>query len=554
MLSRTPGIALAVMLAALAALAASQLAPAGRLAYELPDGQKITNTDMPVLTASCDGKQFAYCTENGIYVCTGNPIRARLLPGTKGAPVHPCFSPDGNWLVYWSRSHGLMMKVAVAGGDPAPLLFVRGPISGVDWYARDAIAYSLYTGSILEVSANGKRPKSILDTDFGVAFPQMLPGGRSVLYSSSSSGKSKDGKILVRSLKSRESKVVCPGYGARFLPSGHLVVRSPDSSIHAIPFDLDKLEATGAPIPILKDEAAGMTSTQFAVSDSGPMVYIPDDSGILSPGKMNLVWVNRDGKETPLETPPDYYLDARISPDGNRLALILKTGSFKTIKVWDFVNRRMTWIASAADARGLLWTADGRHLICQMSSDDANFDIISRPADGMGDAEKLASAPKKAYVLFWAKNDQDRTLAVMDGASREQPPQVSPDGKWVAYWSGESGRSEIYVSPFPDVRSGKWVVSDGGTYPLWSPDGKELHYRYLESIMAVPLETGSGFKPGKPRALLWRPDIPAADGKPGRFFWDISADGRRFLMAKPVQPMHRIHRVANWLELIRDSK
>jgi Tol biopolymer transport system component len=193
---------------------------------------------MPVLAVSRDGKQFAYCTEFGIYVCTGNPARAKLLAGTKGSTMHPCFSPDGSWIVYWSRNEGVLRKIPVAGGNPVPLRGVNGPISGVHWSADNAIVYSLHAGNILQVSANGKNPRSLLSTDYGTVFPQILPDRQSLLYSISRSGELKDARIMVASVKSGETKELCAGLGAWYLPSGHLVYRSPDNTVLAVPFNL----------------------------------------------------------------------------------------------------------------------------------------------------------------------------------------------------------------------------------------------------------------------------------------------------------------------------
>ena len=146
-------------------------------------------------------------------------------------------------------------------------------------------------------------------------------------------------------------------------------------------------------------------------------------------------------------------------------------------------------------------------------------------------------------------------LLPVQGGVGEYPPQISPDGNWVAYWSNESGRSEVYVRPFPDINKGQWLISSGGgNCPLWSPDGRELFYRNEESVIAVPFETGLDFKLGTPQALFWKYNALASDDKPYLPIWDISPDGKRFLMAKPSQSLHRIHLVANWRELIRDSK
>jgi eukaryotic-like serine/threonine-protein kinase len=560
MIRKTPGIALAVMLAALAGLAASQLRPSGSkqtgpLEYELPDYQQFTNTDTPLLAVSRDGKQFAYCTSRGIYLCSGTPLTARLISGTEGAQTQPFFSPDGNWIGYRSINNGILWKIPIAGGRPIPLRGITSPVSAIHWFASDSIVYSRYGGSIEQVSANGKNSKTLFNMPSGLAvYPQILPDGDSLLYTETSAYGLADAKIVVRSLKSGQWKVVCQGYGAQYLSNGHMVFRTVDNTVFAVPFDLNKTEVTGKPTPILQSVWDNGTM-QYAISETGTLVYIPDDSASLSAGLFNLVWMSRDGKEEPLAAAPNAYTYARISPDGTRAALTVKTGDKRSIWIWDFGRKTMVRLTTEADASGPLWTLDSRSIVYRASADGVNSAIFRKAADGTGEVETLASATNNNYFLYWSKDGKQLTLLPVQGGIGEYPPRISPDGNWVAYWSNESGRSEVYVRPFPDVNKGTWLISaGGGNGPLWSPDGHELFYRDGESVIAVPFETGPDFKLGTPKALFWKYNTLSGDDKPNLPIWDISPDGKRFLMVKSVQPLHRIHLVANWRELIRDSK
>ena len=175
MIRKTSEIALAVMLAALAGLAAVQLRPPdstqpGPIEYALPDYQQFTNTNTPLLAVSRDGKQFAYCTPRGIYLCSGTPIAARLISGTGGAPTQPFFSPDGSWIGYRSYPDGMLWKIPIAGGKPIPLRGISGLFSGIHWFAADSIVFSLGGGSIVQVSANGKNSKTLVDVSSGSMF------------------------------------------------------------------------------------------------------------------------------------------------------------------------------------------------------------------------------------------------------------------------------------------------------------------------------------------------------------------------------------------------
>jgi eukaryotic-like serine/threonine-protein kinase len=553
-------IAAAVIMAALAGLAASQLRPSesrqtGSLEYELPDYQQFTKTDKPLLAVSRDGKQFAYCTSRGIYLCSGTPLVARLISGTGGAPTQPFFSPDGNWIGYRSDNSGVLWKIPIAGGNPIPLRGITGSVSGIHWFAADSIVYSRYGGSIEQVSPNGKNSKTLFNMPSGLAvYPQILPDGDSLLYTETQGTGVVDAKIVVRSLKSGKWKIVCQGYGARYLANGRLVYRTVDKSVLAVPFDLGRLEVTGKPTPILQsvwDNGA----MQYAISDTGTLVYIPDDSASLPAGQFNLAWVNRDGKEEPIATPPNAYTYVRISPDGTRAALTVKAGNNRSIWIWDFSRKTMVRLTTEADASNPLWTLDGRDIVYQSSTDGVNSGVFRKAADGTGEVEKLASATNNNYFLYWSKDGKQLTLLPVRGGVGEYPPRISPDGNWVAYWSNESGRNEVYVRPFPDINKGQWLISQsGGNGPLWSPDGRELFYRDAESVIALPIETGPDIKLGKPKALFWKYNALSNDGKPNLPIWDISPDGKRFLMVKPVQPLHRIHVIANWLELIRNSR
>jgi eukaryotic-like serine/threonine-protein kinase len=558
MARKTPEIALAVVLAALAGLAAAQFTPSGSrhtgpLEYELPEYQQFTNTDTPLLAVSRDGKQFAYCTSRGIYLCSGAPLVARLISGTGEAPTQPFFSPDGNWIGYRSNRDGMLKKIPIAGGKPIPLRGISGPVSGIHWYTADSIVYSSGGGSIVRVSANGKNGKTLFDAPSGLAvYPQILPDGDSLLYTEAQVTSIADAKIVVRSLKSGQQKVVCQGYGARYLSNGHLVYGTVDKAVLAVPFDLRRLEVTGKPIPMLPhiwDNGA----MQYAISETGTLVYIPDDSASLPAGQFVLVWVNRDGKEEPLAATPNAYTYVRISPDGTRAALTVKTGDTKSIWIWDFGRKTMVRLTTETDASGPLWTLDSRSVVYCASTDGVNSAVFRKAADGTGEVEKLASATNNNYFLYWSKDGKQLTLLPVQGGIGEYPPRISPDGNWVAYWSNESGRSEVYVRPFPDVNKGNWLISaGGGNGPLWSPDGRELFYRNGESVIAVPFETGLDFKLGTPKALFWKYNTLSGDDKPNPPIWDISPDGKRFLMVKSVQPLHRIRLVANCLELIRN--
>jgi serine/threonine-protein kinase len=236
-----------------------------RFEYELPEGQQLSTTASP-LAISPDGKILVYSTSNGLYLRSVDELAGKLIPGTEGSSQQPFFSPDGKWIGYFSG--GQLKKISINGGAPVTLCGVP-QIRGAWWSSDDTIVYGQYppTGPIMRVSANGGSPEPIIKQKAGpLMFPQILPDGESVLYTEYIS--LTQAKIMVHPLKSGEPKELFAGQFARYLPTGHIVYGLANN-LFAIPFNLDKLETSGGPVPVVE-------SIDFsAVSDSGTLIYIP---------------------------------------------------------------------------------------------------------------------------------------------------------------------------------------------------------------------------------------------------------------------------------------
>jgi len=530
-------------IAMLLTFAALQLAarPEKRFEYELPAYQQINDAGLSVLAVSPDGRQFAYCTTGGIYICSGNPLIAKLLPGTHGAPVQPFFSPDGKWLGYFSQREGLLKKIALEGADPFPLRNT-GPVSGAHWVRDDSIIFSRNGRSMVQMSANGKNLKVLFDVPSGLAvYPQLLPDGDSLLYTLTQTGRDADPKICVRSIKSGQERTIWAGSKGQYLASGHLVYKTSDNSVMSVPFDLQRMEATGAPVTLAQN-VWNNGSLQFAVSGAGTVVYIPESPGKITSRQSNLAWVTREGKEERLDVPADRYSYAKLSPDATRLALTIADGERRGIWIWDLIGKKMTRLSEDANAGNSFWTLDGRYVVYRTAQNKTNFDIVRKLWDGTGGIEKLASIPQKDHLFYSARTDTELTILNMPGTNNPYPPQVSPDGRWIAYTSDETGKNEVYVSPFPELTQRKCVISvAGGTNPLWSPDGREIFYRYAEAVISIPIQTAPVLRTGKPLSLFWMPDASASQDSgappPG---WDISPDGKRFLVIKAVEKYRKI--------------
>jgi Tol biopolymer transport system component len=468
-------------------------------------------------------------------------------------------------------------KIAISGGAPVTLCDVTY-FAGASWGADDKIVYAEYLKGIKRVSANGGTPELIVK---GAAYhPQLLPDGKSLLFNFGDAPY----KIIVQSLQSGERKELFAGDTARYVPTGHIVYAL-GNNLFAVPFDLKTLKVTGGPVSVVEGiwRDAPDNAPQYAVSDAGTLIYILGQTNAVAAGQRTLVWVDRKGKEEPIAAAPNDYRSPRISPDGTRVALTIYTGQKSDIWIWDLARETMTRLTFNEASDGPLWTPDGKRIIFVLSA-DKKIVICSKAADGTGEDEKLGSVTELAGAIPWSWSGDGKTMVTIDawkGRSTgvgavtmeggfkwrsllanakywQVVPQVSPDGRWMAYASNESGQNGVYVRPFPEMNKGKWQVSvAGGTGPLWSPDGRKLFYRNGDAVMAVDVQTEPIFKPGKPETLFRGPYSPltSQDGHP----WDISPDGKRFLMmkeagstAKPAaEAPRKINIVVNWLEELK---
>jgi serine/threonine-protein kinase len=400
--------------------------------------------------------------------------------------------------------------------------------------------------------------------------PMILPGGKALLYTLA--GSASAAKIMVRSVNSGEPKELIAGARPVYLPTGHILY-SQGNTLFALPFDLDKLAAAGQPRAVVQN----VRPQQFSVSNTGTLAYIPYVSA-----QNMLVWVDRAGKEEPVGAPDNAYAFPKISPDGTRLALAV-AGENTDVWVVDLSSKAMTQLTfdKATDYQPI-WTPDGKEVLFWSGRESDVGGIFSKNADGTGKDRKLISYPDRT-LLPWALSKDGKTLVVVDTPdvystgdisivsmqgnhprkpllqqkdAYETQAKLSPDGRWLAYVSNESGALEVYVSPFPDVDKGRWKVSAaGGVSPLWSPDGRELFFfgEGDRSVMAVAVETGQGFSASAPKKLFSRTPYVGGGSTPGTP-WDIHPDGKRFLMMKtvPSTSPQKVAIIVNWLDQLKN--
>jgi serine/threonine-protein kinase len=306
----------------------------------------------------------------------------------------------------------------------------------------------------------------------------------------------------------------------------------------------------------------------LSVSADGTLAYVPGGASV---NVRTLVWVDRQGREEPLPTQPRPYSWVRVSPDGTRVAMEVQDGENTDVWIHDIARRTQTRLTFGPEPdRFPFWTPDGRRIVWSSGSD-----LVWKPADGTGQVERLATSNTPLFPSAWSRDGStllaggtapsvDILALPMEGRRELQTliatefnegrPAISPNGKWMAYFSNESRRFEIYVRPFPNVDDGRWQISTGGgTSPVWSPDGRHLFFRNGDAMMTVPVNTDGVFTAGTPE-LLFRGTYVSDEGGAGRVH-DISPDGKRFLMIKEggerTETRPHIIVVLNWFEELR---
>jgi Tol biopolymer transport system component len=578
-------LGLAVLVAAVVAglavwrLKPSPPLPVTRTVINVPPGQQLAGLDSgPALALSPDGTQLAYVARQGatqqLYLRAMDSLEARPMPGTEGA-TNPFFSPDSKLVGFFAG--GKLKKVSVAGGASVTLGDVANP-RGASWGSQGVIAFSASTTSLLqELPDAGGAPQPLTHFDKGEnshRWPEFLPGGKAVLFASGVGGGFNGAQIAAQSVATGERRnLVQGGTNPRYAPTGHLVYAQ-GGNLMAVPFDPQRLAVTGSAVPIVEGVVQSVAgNSQYSFSAAGSLVYVP---GSVQSRRTTLVWVSRNGGEKPLPAPAHNYEWPRISPDGRRLAVtILEDGS----QIWLYDLSRETLTRSTFEGNvniGPLWTPDGKRITFRTNKEGAADHSFWQLADGSGGLEQLTTGEYNESPSSWSPDGQ--LLAFMEtnpttgqdiwvlrmSDRKAQPflrtrfnesvPRFSPDGRWLSYISDESGRYEVYVQPYPGP-GGKWQIStEGGTEPVWNPNGRELFYRSGDKMMAVDIATQPSFTLGKPHMLFQGPYIPTSATFP---YYDVSPDGQRFLMLKPIESAEaaptQINVVLNWFEELKQK-
>jgi eukaryotic-like serine/threonine-protein kinase len=572
-----------------------------RPADQLVDSQAAPRPGRTAMALSPDGRLLVFAAKKGdtrqLYARALDRPEATPIAGTEGGE-EPFFSPDGAWIGF--RANNQIKKVPATGGASAVICDLqpgmRGP--GRTWTDEGTIYFSGNDG-IFKVSAAGGTPVPVAEPIGSkgerTLLPHVLPGGKALLFTVVHGDQWDTAKIVLQSLESTSQtnaarrELITGGADARYIETGHLLYMK-SGTLMAVPFNLASQQVTGAPVALLEGVMQAVNAPnfgdetgagQFTVSRSGTLLYALGGIGPIRESTM--VWVDRAGVAQPLTpVPPAPQLQPRVSPDGQKIAVDVRRGASRVTDVWvfDVVRGAPTRVTLTMDSHAAVWSPDGKRLVFASGAGGVGNSLYMTQADGSGQPEQLTNIEGNQTPASWASagnaiaflhrapgGPQSIWVLPMDGTPRTpnkflQPgfnladPEFSPDGKWIAYVSNESGVPEVYVQPYPGPGEKIRISTSVGYEPIWTRDGRELLYRSStrdgeRHFYSVAIRSLSPFRFDPPRLLF--------KSRPGEYDstnpvrgWDASADGQRFLMMRPLpspdKPVTEMHVVLNWTE------
>jgi Tol biopolymer transport system component len=563
-------------------LTRSEAPPVTRFSYDLPFNHELRSTSRPVLAVSPDGRQFVYNTTEGLYLRTMDQLEARLLPGTEEPLRVPIFSPDGRSDAFFQG--GSLKRLPLSGSAPVVVCSVSRVI-GASWAPDDTIFFAQSDG-IMRVPANGGTPVLVVPAEEKEELdaPQLMPDRDSLLFSSRNTfaeGASwDDARIIVHSLSSGERTVLLSGGSdARYVPSGHLLY-AVDTRLLAVAFDVESLSVLSGPVSMVEAVARATsiaTSTaNYAVSDGGDLFFL---SGEWVP-KQRLSWVNRDGEVEPLEAiPPSEYIAPRLSPDGERV-LVVVDGD---VRIYDLESGRESRLTTDG-AAGVYadWTPSGEEVAYSANRGSEGVEVWIQRADGSGAARQVTTFDWRVHFDAWAPDGRtfsahnhvgtmtNQLMVSFDGTDGEPETWLdrefsdtnavfSPDGRYVALVSDQTGQRKVYIRPFPGPGGQTPVSIEGGEEAVWARNG-ELFYRRLNdyAMMVVEVTTDPALTVGAPKELFAGRRMGGTGGPRPRYA--VTADGQRFLMSAALLPtgepgarmLPKVVVVQNWIEELKE--
>ncbi len=503
---------------------------------------------------------------------------AQPIDGAEGG-VNPFLSPDDRQVGFWTD--GKLKTVPIEGGVPTSLCDLSGWLFGASWGADDSIVFADgSSGGLSRVSSQSGKPEILTEPDpgreeYAHRLPSWLPNGKALLFTTIKHQFDSKPSVSLLRLDTREWHVLLEDASdARYVPTGHLVFLR-RGTLMAVRFNPTRLEVIGQPVELVETvmqafstEAFHNTGAgQFSISDTGSLVYVRgEEPGF---GSRSLVWVDQSGEE---ELVADFNFPIfapRLSPDGRRVA---SSSQGPDAKVWiyDLEADTSTPLTSEGNTCFVAWAPGGRRVLFDWQKSRIP-NLYWQSFDESSPMERLTTNEHDQYPGSWSPDGKTvavaefpsdtncdislldtqtrRVTAFLNSAYDELYPEFSPDGRWIAYQSNESGQYEVYVRAFPGPGPRQQISRGGAAEPIWARDGRQLFYRRGSQMWVVDVRTDGGLSAGKPRLLFERSGY--AHGRPIRAY-DLSLDGKRFLMVKPAQtkpsPVIDMIYIQNWFD------
>ena len=528
----------------------------------LPSTGRINRFDI-----SGDGTKLVYSSGGRLYLRQFDQSGDAPIQGTEGAGS-PLFSPDGEWVAFFSQEQERLMKVNVKTVG-APVLICGGLVDGflgADWLENGSIIFATRNHGVQRVFAEGGEPATVValsesTPEFDHHSPSMLPGGEAVLFTSHE--RNGQFNVAVQNLATSERKVIIKrAYEARFVPPGHLVFAR-EGTLFAVPFDPGRLEVTGPEVNLLEnvlgDEIDGVSA--YRLSNSGTLAFRPAPSN----AGRTLVWVDRKGIETPVNITARAISTPSVSPDGRRLAFAVAEGGRRDIWTYELATEKLARVTREGNNWAPIWTRDGQRLAFT-STRGGSRELFWQSSDGGSAADRLVggdlqlspggwsadgkvlvysdggTGPQGASMFLVSTDDARQPRPLLHGPGEQWSPRMSPDGRWIAYASNEATRAEVFVSGFPAFTSRYQVTSEGGDEPEWSSDGRELWYWRGGQVFSVAIDAARAFTSAKPREWFSGPYVFGS--------YDVAPDGRLLMIKRDPEETASLglRVVVNWVD------
>jgi len=575
-----PFVVLTATVAAIAGFSGWMLAPQTappqirRYTITVPTAGRNATIVTTDILLSPDGRTLLYAAQPiGLLRRRADGSTFELVRGAEDGAA-PFFSPDGAWIGFRSVADGRLKKVPVEGGLATTICDAPGPVRAT--WGDDGSIVMATGGDLYKVSSNGGKPELILkaDNDGGFAQPHFISGSKVVLVRT---GTPLLGRIEALELPTLARHSLVEGTNPQLAATGALLFEQ-RGGIWAVKFDAKRLSVTGVPVPIVESVRTPPGNAQFSTAGDGTLVYIAGNTD----SNRSLVWLDRTGKAIDALQAKGAFQSPRLSPDGKRVVVSSVDGSNLNLWAYEFERGTRLRLTTTGNSRRTVWAPDGlqiafystpaRAAAADRGEQDPNQDLYVMPSTG-GEPKKLVTRPGAQFPDTWSPDGRflvfeegeaatgpaRRDLWVLPIGEAPRPLLVtrfyergavfSPNGRWLAFVTDESGRAEVYVQPFPGPGPKVAISNNGGLQPMWARDGRELFYREGDSMMAVPIKLDP-FRVEAPQKLF---EFPAATFNldPNFADYDVAPDGRFLAIQGDTAAADEINVVLNWTEELK---